>query len=353
MRITIFGAGNGGQAMAGHFTLLGHEVILFNRKLEEIKELSTSGTIHLSGAINGIAKPHKITCNIAQAVQNAELIMITTTADAHVSVAIAIAPFVKNNQIIVLNPGRTLGALVFSKAIAENTTARPLIAEAQSLLYACRASEPGHVKVLGVKKNVPISAFPSINTNKVFEVLKSITPGFIKVNSILETGLENIGAILHPAIVLFNAAAIERGTSFYFYRDMTSNVAQQLMNIDNERIQVAKAYGLQVKPLLEWITYAYDNHKGDNIHERMQTNPAYHNIISPTDIYSRYITEDIPTGLIPITELAKVAGVNTPYMNSIITLCSGLVNRDFYTTGRTLKNLGIESPTIEKIKQLV
>jgi opine dehydrogenase len=353
MKISVIGAGNGGQTMAGHFSLLGHSVILYNRNLEELEDLASHKTIQLQGVISGVAKLYDITDDIRKAVAHSELLMVTTTADAHTNIAKAIAPYVRSSQIVVLNPGRTFGAFVFSKVIMEETSQRPIVAEAQSLLYACRASKQGHVNILGLKKNVPVAALPAKHTDKVLEVLNSITQGFIKANSILETSLENIGAILHPGIVIANAATIERGESFYFYRDMTSAVSNILQNLDTERIKIAESFGVTVKPVIDWISFAYKNNEGETLHEKMRLNPAYYNILSPAELNNRYLTEDIPTGLIPMSELAQIVKVPTPYMNSIITLSMGLLGMDFYKNGRTLKNLGLEQTNIESLKQLL
>ncbi len=113
MNISIIGAGNGGQAMAAHFSLLGHKVRLYNRWLKDIEVIKSLGGINLTGVLSGFAKLDLITDNIKQAVDGAEIIMVTTTATAHKDIAEIIAPVVSENQIIVLSPGRTLGAIEF------------------------------------------------------------------------------------------------------------------------------------------------------------------------------------------------------------------------------------------------
>lgn len=57
---------------------------------------------------------------------------------------------------------------------------------------------------------------PSVHTEYVCTVLNSVFNCFIPSENVLKTSLENIGAIFHPSIVLFNAAAIEREYHFYF-----------------------------------------------------------------------------------------------------------------------------------------
>lgn len=343
MKISIIGAGNGGQAMAGHFALLGHRVTLFNRTRERISPVMAGKSIRLNEALQGIGALDRVTADLAQAVMGAELIMVTTTADAHRELAERMAGLVTDGQVIVLNPGRTLGAFEFGTAIRKSTAKRLFIAEAQSLIYACRAEQPGQVRVIGVKENVPLAAYPRRDTGHVLSILNAVYPCFVRAGSVLETSLENIGAVLHPSVILFNAAAIERGQDFYFYNDMTPAVADFLERIDAERLQIGRAFGLTLKSLAEWISFAYKDIQGHTLLEKIRNNPAYYKILAPRSLHSRLLLEDIPTGILPLVELGRLAGVETPLMDSVLKISQALLQVDFRHRGRTLQNLGIAS----------
>ncbi len=353
MKITIIGAGNGGQAMAGHFAILGHEITLYNRTLEKLTGVIEADGITLREAINGFGKLCAVTSDLEEAVSGANLIMITTTADAHKELASKLAPFVEENQVIVLNPGRTLGALEFSNEIKKHTNKRLYIAEAQSLIYACRVESPAVVRVIGVKDKVLLAAYPATDTDHVIEILNDIFPCFIKVENILVTSLENIGAIFHPAVVIFNAAAIERGEMFFFYNDMTPAIAQFLEQIDKERIAVGTAFGIKLNSVSEWVSLAYRNIEGNDLCEKMRNNPAYYQILAPKQLDTRLLTEDVPTGILPILELGKAAGLEMPLMTAICNLSGSILNKNFHITGRTLRNLGLENLSLQQIADLI
>ena len=172
--------------------------------------------------------------------------------------------------------------------------------------------------------------------------IHNIFPSFQPSESLLQTSLENIGCIFHPCVVLCNAAAIERGERFYFYRDMTPQTSEFIQKVDKERLEVGKAYGIHLQSASDWISSAYTGVKGDTLCERMRNNPAYHDIIAPSSIYTRQLFEDIPTGLLPISELGKIKGVATPLMDSIINISSVLLNTDFRKEGRKLSNFNIK-----------
>jgi opine dehydrogenase len=343
LKISIIGAGNGGQAMAGHFGILGHKVTLYNRSLYRISNIINTASIELQDGICGNGKIDCITTDISKAVKAADLIMITTTADAHAEIACLMAPCVEEGQTIVLNPGRTLGAIEFSNVLRKITTKRVYIAEAQSLIYACRAEKAGQVKVIGVKDKVLLAAYPAVDTDYVLNLINCVYPCFIKANNVLETSLENIGAIFHPSVVLFNAATIERGQEFYFYNDMTPAIANFLTKIDQERLTIGIAFGIKLNSVSEWVSFAYKNIKGDDLCSKMQNNPAYYKILSPRNLQTRLLYEDVPTGILPLTELGKMAGVDTPLLTSVLNISQNLLDVDFVSTGRTLRNLGLEN----------
>ena len=349
-KIAIIGAGNGGQTMAGHLSMMGHQVSLYDIDVPKMKALKDLGGIRLEGCLNGYGKIDTITTDIQVAVEGAEIIMVTTVANAHRAVAKSLAPCLVDGQVVLLNPGRTCGALVFKQTLKnEGCTKRIYLGEAQTLVYACRVIENGHVNVIGIKDEVLLSGLPAKDTDYILQKLNPIFPCFQKADNVLRTSLENIGAMFHPCVLLFNAATIERNELFWFYRDMTEQVAEFIEKFDRERLAVGKAYGVDLLSVREWIKFAYKDTEGETLCERMRNNPAYHDIKSPSTIFTRQLTEDIPTGVLPILELGKAAGVETPLLESMVHICEALLNMDLHTNGRSLKNLGLDGMSKDAI----
>jgi opine dehydrogenase len=342
MNITIIGAGNGGQAMAAHFTLLGHKVCLFNRQLDSMGDVKSSKKIELKGRIDSVSYIDKVTDNYQEALMDAEIVMIVTVANAHKQIALEIAPFTTEGQIFILNPGRSFGALQFRKTYESISSKRIYVAETQSLIYACRIMSSGVVNVIGIKNKVPLSALPSSDTDYVINKINTVFNCFIKADNVLHTSLSNIGAILHPAIVLFNVSNIERKNRFYFYKDMTIEVSNFIIKLDKERLSIGKAYGLNLLSISDWISFSYEGITGDSFLDKIRNNPAYSEIYGPTHLTSRLLTEDIPTGIIPMISLAKKASIKTPLMIAILNMSMALLGINFDEDERSLVNLGLD-----------
>ena len=350
MKVAIIGAGNGGQTFAGYLSKVGFETSLYDIDVEKMETLKKLGGIQLEGRINGFGKIGCITTDIAEAVKGADIIMVTTVANAHRAVANSLAPYLEKGQIVVLNPGRTCGALVFKQTLKNaGCTKRIYLGEAQTLVYACRVIENGHVNVIGIKDEVLLAGLPAADTDYILHKVNPLFPCFTKADNVLNTSLENIGAMFHPCVLLFNAATIERNDVFWFYRDMTEQVASFIEHFDAERLAVGKAYGIDLLSVKEWIKFAYKDTIGETLCERMRNNPAYHDIKSPSTIFTRQLTEDIPTGVLPIMELGKAVGVETPLLESMIRICEALLEQDLHSNGRNLKNLGLTGKNKQEI----
>lgn len=350
MKVTVIGAGNGGQAIAGYCASHGYSVCLYNRSVEALTPLISTKRIKLTGAISLEGQLDVVTHDIHEAVDFSDLILVVTTATAHHEIAELIAPYLNDNHTIVLNPGRTFGVLEFSNVLKElRPSLNCHVAEAQTLIFACRILTPGVVNIIGVKDKVLLAGRNAEETSFVHQLLAPIFPCFIKAKNLIETGLLNVGAIFHPSIVIFNAATIERNEIFFFYREMTPQIASCIEALDQERLNVASAFGFNLMPVNDWISYAYPSTKGSTLCERMRNNPAYHDIKAPGSIFTRQLTEDIPTGLLPMSELGHVAGVKTPLMDSFISISSALLNTDFVISGRTLNRLGLDGLSVEQI----
>jgi opine dehydrogenase len=350
----ILGAGNGAHAIAGHLALKGFAVRLYNKFEEEIVQLREQGGVTVEGVVEGFGRLELVTTDIASALSGAQAIMVVVPAFVHRFIAEACAPHLRNGQVVVLNPGRTGGALEFANVLREKgVTAQVKVAEAQTLIYACRIIGPARVQINSIKRQVPVAAFPSADTDAVLAMARQLFPEFVPATNVLETGFSNIGAVFHPSTTLFNASRIEAGEEFEFYASITPMVADFLEAVDSERAATAKAYGIQVDSAKDWLAKAYEGIYGDNLYERLRSCAAYRGIKGPKSLHVRYIFEDVPTGLVPIASFAQAAGISTPACRSVVDIACVMYGRDFWTEGRNMASLGLAGMEVERILDYV
>ncbi len=358
-KFAVLGAGRGGKAMAGHLGLMGFETNLFNRKevgeFYNLAEIRAQGGVKLEGAIEGFGRLNIVSTDIRKVVADVDVVMVVVPAYAHENIAEICGSHLHDGQIVALNPGRTGGALEFRRALdKKGVTAEVKIVEAQTLIYAARAVGPAQSRIFGVKKRVPIAALPATETKSALKVLNIAYPQYVAASNVLETSLDNMGAVLHPALTLLNAGRIESTRGDYdFYTDgATPFVCSVIETVDQERLKVAKALGTRASSLLEWLKSAYGV-EAETVHEALQNTPSYKGIRAPETLSSRYILEDVPTGLVPFASIGEMLKVPTPTTRTLIDLASVMFHINFWSQGRTASRLGLAGLTVSQIRELV
>ncbi|MBH0231531.1 NAD/NADP-dependent octopine/nopaline dehydrogenase family protein [Halobacillus yeomjeoni] len=354
MKFGIIGAGNGGHAFAAYLGLKGHEVYWYDIDSDVVHALNEQGGVYVSGKLNGFAPIKYATDHIQEVIEQADIIMVVAPANAHRVIAKNCSPHLKEKQMIVLNPGATGGALEFYQELKNNhCTADVTIAETQSLLFACRLESPGSVSIYGIKENLPMAAFPSERTESAYRILAPIFPEWVKGENVLEVSLGNLNAMLHPAPSLCSLTKIDQKQEFLHYLDgITGSVANFIEKMDEERINIGKAYGLDL-PSSKQLLREFYGVEGETIDELTRNNQAYQTIAGAQTVSNRYFAEDIPMGLIPMSQLAKAAGVQTPTIDSIIHIVSSILDDDFSSSSRTLESMGLENKSVEHILKLI
>ncbi len=357
-RFTVIGAGHGGKAMAAHLSLMEFPVVLFNRTADRVAILKRRGGIDLEcgepgpcgfGALRGV------TSDYAEALADAEVIMVATPSSAHRDVAAGCAPYLKDGQIIILNPGRTCGAIEFAKVLRDNNCkADATVSEAGTFIYASRSDGPAQARIFRIKEAVPIAALPATRTRYVLDAVNPAYPQFIDGGNVLKTSFDNMGAIFHPSLTILNAGWIEATNgNFQFYIDgVTSSVAHLLEALDRERVTVAAALGIRAQTALDWLQMAYDA-TGANLYEAIHNQPGYYGIQAPATLNHRYIFEDVPMSLVPIAALGERYGVSVRATEALIRMACIIHKTDYWRRGRTLEKLGIKDLSVGELTHYV
>ncbi len=346
----VIGGGNGGQSLSGHLALMGFPVRLYDIFPETIDAINTQGGIQVDGAVEGFGKLELATTNLAEAIQEADIIMIVAPALAHAKIAKSCAPLLQDGQLVFLHPGATCGSLEFKKVLDdEGCNARITLSEANSLLYACRCPKPGHASIFGIKNTLMVAAFPATDNDTAVKRLQAAFPQMYAGKNVLETSLENLNAMMHPAPTLLNTSMIESGRDWlYYYDGITPTIGAYIEDMDKERLEIGNALGLELTPILKWYELMYDA-KAETLSEAVKRNKAYAGVKGQKTLDTRYVLEDLPMSLVPEASLGQALGVPVERMEAIINIGSLLLGKDFVKTGRTLENLGFAGMNADQL----
>jgi len=364
VKVAILGAGHAGFAHAADLTLKGFEVRLCEvpEMAETIAAAQERGGIESipdpsTGLPAGFAKVSLITTDAAAAIDGAAVLFVVVPAFAQAAFAKIIAPHVKSDQIVVLSPGNFGGAITFAAALKANgCTDLPVLCEAQSMMYACRKGSPDSIRIFGYKHNLGVAVFPAKLTASIIPTLQKVFPTLVAAPNILWTWLSNPNAIGHPPVTVLNAGWIEQteGGFLFYVEGISPAVERVLEDLDAERMAVGQALGLELTPhnQMAKIWYGHQGYQGSTYPDK-ERNPVYSAIKAESKLDSRYLTEDVPFGLVPLEDVGKLVGVEMPICSSLITLSNSLLEKDFRSGGQTLTSIGLGDLSVPELKKLV
>jgi opine dehydrogenase len=348
-KIAILGAGNGGCAAAADLTLRGFQVRLFARSESTIAKLAKLGEIELvESGVSKKAAPYFMSPHLPPVVQGVDLIVIATPAVGHEYLAKGLANYVGDGQRILLNPGHTGGSLHFANLLRQlGCKAQVQLCETVTLTYICRMPQPGRVEIYRRTTNLRCAALPGKHTEKLVREIQSVFPNVIAAANVLETGFSNINAIMHPAGMLGNAGWIEKtGGDFLYYREgITPSIGAWIDALDGERLEIVRALGLAPLRFVDIFHGAglttTDARDSGSAYQAIHESEPNFTIKSPPSLDHRYIKEDVGYGLVPMAEIGKLLGIETPVMDALITLASVALGIGFRVEGLTLEKMGL------------
>jgi opine dehydrogenase len=122
--------------------------------------------------------------------------------------------------------------------------------------------------------------------------------------------------------------------------------------VDDERLAISRALGVRTVSAREWLYLTYDS-PGSNLFEAITATSSYSGIKAPPTINHRYIWEDVPMSLVPMSSIGQMLGIPTPTIDMVISLAEIMNETDYRACGRTVRTLGIEGYSVEMIHRLI
>jgi opine dehydrogenase len=344
--VAVLGAGAGGVAAVAELTQKGHEVSLWNRSAATIASFQEIGGVAYEGALGkGKAVTRRITTDLADALDGAELAVVCLPAVAHEEVALAMARL-SCGVPIILDPGGTGGALLFRRAFKDEGATLPPIVEMSTLTYIARKTEPAKVSVFAVAKKVHAACLPG--GEQGLDAADTLFGRVSREPHVLSTSLRNINLVLHPPVALLSAAWVEAtGGDFLVYSQaVTPGVFALMEALDTERKAVGAAVGLELPSLVDEMSGVgsvdEDAYRRGDRRGAIVRGEANASIKAPSSLEHRYYQEDLPFAVLPFTEVARACVVPTPVADAILTVASSMLGSDPRSLGLNSHRLGIQ-----------
>ncbi|NVF11537.1 NAD/NADP octopine/nopaline dehydrogenase family protein [Anaerococcus sp. AGMB00486] len=354
MKVAILGAGNAGCAVGADLTLHGHEVTLIKTSHamhdENFKYLQENDGKMILNEFGKISEANisKVTRDLEE-ISNNEIIIIYIQTNYHKDLIKRIVKYLKDDQIILINPG-----YLSSAYLLEYCDKDIIIAEAQSSFIDGRIMENGYFRVGFRNVRNPIGIYPSSRKEEAIEKLDKLGERFVYLDSIIEAALHNPNMIVHTIGSVMSIPRIEIAKDdFCMYHEAytreNTHTWQVLEALDEEKMNVLEKLGFERLSYEEACKYRNSLDTSIDAKEVFLDYAAMDTRAKgPVKVDSRYISEDVPEGLVMLESLGKVLDIRTPIATSFIEIASAALGRELRKSGRSVEDLGYEN-----IKKLI
>lgn len=347
VRVGIAGAGSIAFATAALLHARGHDAALWSPSGAGTKALADGAELQAQGALDVRFRP-RIAHSAAELAAN-EALLIAVPGYGHKQVMDALAPHIRAGQTVIVSSHLSLGAIYLAGTLAARGVAAPITAWGTTAVTG-RRLDPCSVRVNTVRDEVDLCTVPDTAQDAQLALCAELFgPVFTPRAGLLAITLSNLNPQNHMAIALGNMSRMERGEAWSQGQNVTPNIGRLIEALDAERLAIAARLGLAVKTVFE--------HFHRSFHVPVASISAMNQAMvqqgtggtGPATADSRYVTEDVPYGLVATAMLGDLAGAPAALHWAGVRLFSAMYGRDFTRENDLLTALDLKRRSLAEL----
>jgi opine dehydrogenase len=259
----------------------------------------------------------------------------------------------EKGQLVVFNPGK-FGSLVFAQRLYQAGRRDDfLVGETSCFLFAAKTKGLGHVNIKAIKSELPYAALPSNRTAEALWILTDLYPQLSPTLGVFQTSIDDPGMIVHPITTLMNTSRIEQmGPYRNAHYDVTPSVGRIMEAVDAQRVEIARQLCRETCTFLQSAELMYKV-KGESVYDAMYQISAHNVQMAPESLKHRYVTEDIPYGLVTVATIGRQIGMPVDKIEAIVNIACMANGENYWSTGRTAESLGLSGMTAHQMARYV
>lgn len=349
LKVGLAGAGSVAFGTACVLLNHGHRPMLWSPSGERTKELASGQALTACKTLEGEFYP-AVAADPAQLAADNDILLLVVPGYAHKTVMDALVRYIRPHHIVIISSHASLGALYLARELADREVTIPIIAWGTTLTTG-RQQDLCSVQINTVRSQIDFCVVPSSYTNKAKSLCESLFgQRFVQREGLLAITLSNLNPQNHMGIALGNISRMERGESWSQGQNVTPAIGALLEALDLERLAIAAALGLSVRTIFEHFHLSFHvpvasiSAMNQTMHEQGNggTGPATAN--------SRYVTEDVPYGLVVTARLGRLVGKPATLHEAGIALFSAMYGRDFAAENELLPALALTNVTLDELR---
>ena len=312
-----------GHVCAGFLANRGHQVSILTTKPKLWRQ--TIEIVAPEGSFEG--QLAQVTSNAADAIPQAEIVLLCLPGFAIHDELIKIRPYLSNTCKV----GTVVSSSGFFFEAFELLPADNPIFGFQRVPFISRTIEYGRkAELKGYKESLHVAIeHTDAKENLRIELERLFEKPVTLADNFYEVSLSNSNPLLHPSRLYTMWKDWQPGIVYpynpQFYAEWTLKASALLIQMDEEFQNLLKNLGLKPGSIPAVLDY-YESADAESLTTKLQTIKAFQGILSPMkevtggfipDFTSRYFTEDFPYGMRFIVETAHQRNVSIPTIDQV------------------------------------
>ncbi|WP_417718858.1 NAD/NADP octopine/nopaline dehydrogenase family protein [Salipiger sp.] len=348
-RVGIAGAGSIAFGTAALLHTRGHDPMLWSPSGASTEALKGAPLV-ATGAIEASFAP-RVASSAAELARDNDVLVIAVPGYGHKAVFDALIPHIREGHKIIVSSHASFGALYLRQALEAREVRVPVTAWGTTAVTG-RRGEGATVKVNTVRKKVDLCTIPETCSDCALAVSTCLFGDvFVQRDGLLAITLSNLNPQNHLGIALGNITRMERGETWSQGQNVTPKVGALLEALDAERLRIAEALGLKTKTIFEHFSLSFHVPISSISEMNQQMHAQGNGGTGPATADSRYVTEDVPYGLVPVAILGRLAGHPAELHEAGIKIFSAMYDRDFTAGNELLNALELDRFSLDDLRQ--
>ena len=350
---------NPGAACAADLALAGHAVhyALFDPEPGALDVVRSRGGFDLQGdpatyfsRKTGTAPLARICDSVVDAIDGAEVVLIDVPPPELEPRFATLLPHLPPEVVVhVQSPGYWSAARLtpmLRRAEREDVLVTDAVAPTHEAILH------GNVVKGTRRRGLEVATVPGRRIHGVLDRLQSLFGDVTAAPTALQTGLECLNLMVHPAMLLLGIGLIERpdlrgGDEIRIFRECNVPTAGALAEaLDAERGRVCAAYGVRHRTLPAAIDHFYGT-SGSGAYEAIRNCAAYQSFgAHPSSIWREWQAVDVPYAIVPLVRLAEQVGIGAPLHRAVAEIFGTLLGIEPWSSRPTLEDMALEGAAL-------
>lgn len=338
MKVAILGAGGIAYSYAAFLASRSHQPMIWSPSGTGGKALAGGSELQASGALEGSFRV-PVAESLEVLLSGAEAIVLALPAYGHKTVIDKLVPRLLPGQSLILSAHLSFLALYVSRSLTRHKLDNPIIVWNTSASTG-RKVAPDAVSISMLRAQVEMAVIPARAGQAALTLCETLFgQRFVLKDDLIGVDLGNLNPALHLAVVMFNLTRIERAETWMQNEHLTPAVCRLLEDLDRERLGVAEALDASCRTVHQAYAVPGQVEIGPLEEMMVKISQLRRGVAGPRSLSTRYVTEDVPYGLLTTVRLAELAAVDVPLHRAGILIFSSLYGRNFVAENQILPEI--------------